>query len=298
MSARGDVYYIENTIRRMRLNGNWRVLGRGGLGAPVVQWITNQNARVGERVVGFRIPPRLVSLSLYRRSVPTISQYHALRAQLIEMVNPLNSDPLYFDVHLANGQRRRLNLRYDSGADFAAQNIEELANFNINATLSFIAHDPFFYDPIEESFDFTATEIGALFYPFEYPIEYSGSGVSFVSDELNYIGQNLWRTYPRIVIDGPYSTATVTNEATGAFFELTVAIDAGEQRIISLSELERSIVDENGDSRFGELSDESTLLNFFISPNVTPQRVRISLSGAESGVSAASLSYNRRFFGI
>lgn len=293
-----NVYFLERGATRYNLSDKWIITNKGGLGLLTPEYLTKANSQFGERVLSYKLPPRLLSIQLHRRAATSAAQYWRNRAELLELMTPTLSTQLKFVAHLATGERRALDVRYESGAQFEAPDDNTKSSRHIGVTIGLIAHNPTFYSPFAESFNFIATPPSELSFPFDFPKEFDADGGSFDTPDLQYNGNSLFRTYPTMIANGPFTSVAFTNTATGAAIRLDAAVNFGQSRIIALGENERSITDESGNNRFYELDESSNIIDFYIAPNVgASQAISATLTG-ESGATSLSLFYNARYIGI
>jgi hypothetical protein len=195
--------------------------------------------------------------------------------------------------------KRFINCFYESGLEFQDDNESENA-FRIQTTVNVFCPTPIFYDSAETVISPSAEVASELVFPITFPISFGSSGTVFKSCNLNYEGT--WRSYPVITIDGPYTTATLTLQPFNIGILLANAIGIGEQRIISLSESNFSIVDENGLDKFSDVQS-ANLVDFNIRPSDQlatgeTQSIDVNLLNGVDGTSAVTIDYNTAYIGI
>lgn len=293
-----DVWFIQNKLKRYQLTGVWDLLNKGGFGLPPINWSSKANSKVGERVTGFQITPRQVFLSIYRLSELHVEEWRKHKMELIDMLSPLYSDPAYLILHRHEGGIRQLDVRYETGAEFALGEATRQNAYDVRADVSLIAHEPFFYDPTDIELVFTPSAGGDLKFPLEFDKQFSGAGLTVTSSVIEYNDAALWRTYPKIEITGAYSTCIIRNNGTNKQIKMTGSVASGEKRIITLGANFRSIEDENGLNKFGELDPTSEILDFYIEPNVANQSITASFTGITEGVTTVKVTYNKVYQGI
>jgi len=137
-----------------------------------------------------------------------------------------------------------------------------------------------------------------LVFPITFPITFGTSDTFLTTGTITY--QGTWRSYPIITLNGPYDRAVITNVEAGVALFMSVAIAAGEQRIIDLTPGSQSIVDANGVNKFSDLGAGSNLIDFAIYPDPEVsggvQTITVQLVGQVGG--SASISYYERYFGL
>lgn len=289
------------------LTGEFYALGFTGLGAASIQYQTRRGYRQnGVSVVDYLLEPRNFTIRLYTKTNVDRAEYWRERARLLEILRPnrggalSNGNQLSVILRLEDNTRYEINARYTGGAEFNDLNVNDNA-FNLNLTLSFIAHDPLIRSASPVIIIPAAGIAEELIFPITFPISFGRAGSNFATGTLNYNGN--WRAYPTITLDGPYSSATLNANGTGAVIQLLTEIDAGEQRILTLGESEIAITDGNGVNRFNELGKSANLRDFFIPAQGDvvaggTQSLSCTLTGSTDGVSGVTFSYRDTFFGI
>ena len=88
----------------------------------------------------------------------------------------------------------------------------------------------------------------------------------------------------------------------GINISLSVAILAGESRIIDLTPGSQSIIDGNGDNKFSDLGVGSDLVDFALYPDPEVaggiQEITVQLVDGVAGTSTATLEYYSRYFAL
>lgn len=293
-----------NDGKVLNFTGTPHLQGFANYGIAPVEYITQEGYKqVGETVRDFRIDSRQVPISLYINSQCTRPEYWELRTKLINIFRPnrgLNRlNELTLSIRFENGEKRQINCFYVSGLEFQDNNQSENA-FNISETINLFCANPIWYDDSLTTIIPTATSSSQLVFPITFPIVFGSSGASFNTGELNYAGN--FRTFPKITITGPYESANLTLQPNGEQITLSNAIGIGEQRIIELSETGVSIIDENGNSQWGDVS-QGDFVQFYIRPidqyvEGSEQSIDVNLLNGVIGTSTVVFEYRTAYIGI
>ena len=284
-------------------DGSVELLAKGGFGAPLVKYEVQQGYRQhGATVRDYALDIRDISLEVYFPAAESMSDYYANRALLHNFFR-VNRAPFKLTIALADGTSRTLRQLYlNPGFTFPVQAAPDDANWQIREVLSMQAYDPIWYDTntVEVALSTgTASEIYAGF-PIGFPFGFAGFGLNFLATDLNY--QGTWRTYPRMRLQGPFKTATITLIEQAISLKLYVELEADDVRIIDTDPLARTIVDANGDNRIGELViGANDLANFHILPYpeiIGVQRLQCLMVGGVDGQSSFTVEYETRYVAI
>lgn len=272
----------------------------GNLGAsPVDFQVFRGYKHHGEREFGYSLKPRSIAIDLWAEHESTRQAYFDLRARILDLMRPNRGGPMTLTVLLPDMQKRSIRVRGNPGPVYPAT---PDSNFwGLRESIELVAFDPIWFDP--DSHDFSGITYSAdreLVFPIDFPIWFGeDDSTVFSTGDITYLGT--WDSYPTITLHGPYDWARVQNSVIRAYVALVVPIRAGETRTINLTPGKQSIVDGNGDSRFGELAAGSNLLGFGVKPAPRApggvQVLSVTMQG-KSGASSATLSYNDRYYAI
>lgn len=307
MTYLGEIQTITTVDgKTLALTGDFKLQAFSGYGSAEVQWLTRQGYRqTGQTVYGYSAQPRTISITITSEGQPSREEYWRNRAVLLEYFRPnRGEDDRGNEMTITvirkddDGSRRSIKAYYAGGLELDGDTDN---NFIINGNVQMVCYNPIWYDPKSTTVTPDSSSDTDLVFPIEFPIEFGLDGLAFVTDDLAYEGT--WRSYPKITLVGPYSSATLENTATGITFQLGVSIDEGESRIITLSEEGFSIVDQDGISRFNELVSGANLVGFNIRPSSelpadTEQTLKTTLVNGSEGISSVTYEYNTRYWGI
>lgn len=275
------------------------LLSYGNYGAPPTQFQTRKGYRqTGATELDYSLEPRVVTLTLHRNPACSRQEYWNNRHELHEFLRPNRGGPLVLTLRQPDGAMRSLVVRADPGLELPPQPPDR-NHWDVEESVDFLAFDPLWFDPEETVFADASITDTDLVFPITFPIVFGVSGVLFSTGLFTYAGT--WETYPTMTLTGPYTRVTITNITTGIAISMNVAILAGEQRIITLTPGNQSIVDANGVNRFSELGPGSNLIDFNIRPNPEvangQQEIRAEFTDG-TGDSAFELAFNTRYFAI
>lgn len=297
----GDVIHIE-TFDGEELfftDDNVKLLAYGNLGAPPTNFITRQGYKQnGVTEIDYLLQPRSISVELWRSGECDRQTYWDNRRELHDFLRPNRNGPLTFTIRTPNDSLRSIVVRADPGMVFPPQPNNN--NWALQEQFDFIAFDPTFFNSAEAVLTLTAATQLQLIFPITFPITFGTSDEFLSTGLIAYDGT--WKSYPIITLTGPYTRAVITNQQTGKTIFMSVAILAGEQRIINLTPGQQSITDGNGNNKFSDLGVGTNLIEFALLPDPEvpdgEQEITIQLVNGVSGQSGASLSYYERFFAI
>ena len=269
----------------------------GGYGAPPISHQTRRGYRQhGATHTGYLLEPRSISVEMYHVAGCDRATYWRNRSKWLDFIRPNRCGALTLTIWLPDGSKRALSVWYEDGLAFDA-NLDRESNWNLRESVSFVAYDPVWFSPDVTVITPSASFGSNLVFPAAFPIWFEQSGIIF-DTTINYAGT--WKEYPSLTLTGSYLNATMENLATGARIQLSAPIADGDKRIITLRPGERSIVDSSGVSRFGELTSDSNLNDFTLSPtpeSANPQTIRVTLNNAGVGA-GVQMRYQERYFGI
>ncbi|MBA3867790.1 MAG: phage tail family protein [Anaerolineae bacterium] len=296
----GDLIHIATADGNELFFGDpdFRLLTYSGLGAADTQFITRRGYKQnGSTEIDYLLQPRTITVELWRSPACDRQTYWNNRAELHNFLRPNRNGPITFTLRTPNGDLRSIVVRADPGLALPSQSGNN--NWNIQESLDFIAFDPLFFNSAQTAITLSSAVQTQLVFPITFPISFGTSDVSLTTGTITYTGT--WKSYPIITLAGPYTRA-VLNQQSGVTIYMSVAIAAGETRIIDLTPGAQSITDGNGVNKFSDLGVGSNLIDFAILPDPEIahgiQAITIQLVGGTNGVSGASLNYYERFFAL
>lgn len=271
----------------------------GMFGAPPTNFQTRQGYKQhGVTEIDYTLSPREISLDFWRARACDRQTYWNNRKEVLDFFRPNRQGPMVFTLTQANGTQRSLTVRANPGPQFPSD-LKSDNSWNLRESLSFTAFDPIWYNPSATTLVVGSATDTDLVFPITFAIKFGVSGLLFPA-AITY--QGTWKTYPKITLTGPYDHVVIQNNVLDASIALIVPIVTGETRVIDLTPGAQSIVDGAGVSRFDELGSLSDLVNFAIMPDPEApngvQTLTVNMFQGVAGVSAATIQYNDRYFGI
>jgi hypothetical protein len=226
-TADGNTLYFTGGIFSLK---DW-----GSFGSPPTEFLTKRGYKQdGATELGYLLGGRDVQISLYRASTTDRNEYWANRAELLDFLRPNRNGPLTLTVLRPDESLRSITVRANPGLTFPP-NQQSDNSWGIDDSIDFIAFDPLWYDASTTELVMSAASQTQLVFPITFPISFGTSNEQFTSGVISYLGT--WKSHPTITLTGPYTTATITNETTGASIFMSVAIPLGEQRICLISSI-------------------------------------------------------------
>lgn len=297
----GDLIHIETADGNELFFGDpdFRLLTYGGLGASPTQFITRKGYKQNSLTeIDFLLTPRTITVELWRSPACDRQTYWDNRAALHSFLRPNRNGPMTFTLRTPNGDLRSIVVRADPGLVFPAQSNNN--NWNLQEQLDFIAFDATFFDSGQTVTTLSSSTQQQLIFPITFPITFGTSDEFLTTGNITYVGT--WKSYPIITITGPYTRANIQHVELGINISLSVAIAAGESRIIDLTPGSQSITDGNGNNKFSDLGAGSNLVDFALYPDPEVaggiQTITVQLVDGVAGVSTASIAYYSRYFGL
>lgn len=269
-------------------------LGDAGHGLTPFHLLTQRGAyQQGETTVDYRKDPRVITLPLLIRAETLETQAH-VRDTLIRMFKPSNVPGT---LTIVNGAyTRAITVRTVGGLQYENP---EGAGYDVKTVVQLRADDPTWCDPTPVTFIATPTVAGTpTVVPFVVPFTFGTSTISTTS-LITYNGSA--ETYPIITAVGPITGLTITNNTTGDIIAFTGSIAAGRTYTINLQYGYKTVIDDLGANRYGEVTAASTLATWNISADPEApggvNTITIAGTGATS-TSAVTLQYYTRYDGI
>lgn len=246
-------------------------LGRTGDGLPPVDYITERGPfQTGETPLHYIVNPRIITLQHIRHGVSR-DDYWNIRADLLNRLRPNRQAQGSFQTGvlrkiLGDGTYRDLNVFIQDGLVFRNE-VGQWDEWSVTEVIRFIAHDPIFYDPIEDVYEYSpGLTADALTFPITFPI-YFNQNEDVESFQIVYSGT--WETFPRIYLFGSMKNPRIKNITTNRVIGLDYDIAAGSSIEIDLAYGSKTIVDGSGNSLFGYLTSDSDVVDFSIVPDPT-----------------------------
>jgi len=294
----GNVYNFENAYDQFLISGI------SGQGLPPVNYRTQRGPfQDGVTPLGFVLGSRTVILT-HRRNTGCRDEYWGARADFMNFIRPNRQvvgefTPGTLRREEPNGAKRDLCVFILSGPDFIGTQQGRWDEFNFQEIITFVAHDPLFFDPDQQLLDLLLPASGdELDFPITFPIRFSSDG-GVPLDTLTYNGT--YKSFPIIIIQGPIKNPVITNVTTNERIELETTILTGRTVTINLGFGNKTVVDDLGTNLIGELTTDSDLAEWHIAadPEAPGGVNRIGTGGSGAGVpTRIAIQWFERFIGI
>lgn len=275
------------------LNEYWDFDGRF---MPPITYISDAlPGEAGEVFRAVRHGARVVKISTVVDSPDCVVPAAALRTELRALVYAMDPERGLGTLRVTNpgGDVRDLKCRYQSGLELPeSYGSTSLRNVQ-KATITFIAHQPYWEASSETTNNFDANT-PVNFFPI-FPIRLTTSQI-FVSQSINNVGNK--PTWPIWQITGPGSVIVLKNLTTGQKLDFSNAgglvLDAGEYITIDTNLNVKSVRLNDGTNLFKYLSFDSDL--WALPPG--PSTIELQMAGVDVTESSLQLKYTPRYLTV
>lgn len=238
-------------------------LGDDGMGmAPIEQFSYQGVKQDGDTYKGFRMLPRMVKLILEIDGTD-IDDLYDKRAQLLHIFKP-GDDTLTLTWYRSKINRTRcLDVRFFKDLIFTSS---DRKGFVMKVLVTLKANNPLWYDPAPQEVSFSLGGGSSGPVPILVPMTVGSSTLSQTL-VVPYTGE--WRCNPFLIrITGPISNAKLTHNNLNVKIDFNgYTISAGDYYDIDCRYLYRTVKDSAGVSQRSKLSNDSSLSDFYISPD-------------------------------
>jgi phage-related protein len=186
------------------------------------------------------------------------------------------------------GDQREVVCRYSGGGELEEKVGDDSGPDWQRFPITFLAHDPYWYDvsPIEQTFTITAQ--APNFFPI-LPIHLAASELAVDSSVDNTGDVQAW---PVWTITGPGSGIKLTNQTTGRYTWFpSLVLAAGQTLVVDTRPGAKSTIVDGTINVYSSLSTDSSLWYFQTGVN----GIRLEMSGADNAASGLTMRYYRRF---
>ncbi len=298
----GDIIYLQTADGNNLYvpSDNVKILVWGNAGAPPTNFITRRGyLQHGSTEVQYLLEPRTITAELWHSPACSRQEYWDNRLALHEFLRPNRGGPFQFILREPNGSERALTVRANPGLQFPIGNPGENNNWNVDEAIDLIAFDPIWFDPTLHRLYLSGAVNQQLVFPITFPI-FFGSTHVLAYDTIMYAGT--WVSYPTLTVVGPYTAVAIKNVQANATIYLTVPIGAADRRIITLTPGAQSVTDGFGVNKFGDLGEDSNLVDFGLLPDpLAPggqQLIVADFTGGAALTSALQIEYMDRYYAI
>lgn len=214
----------------------------------------------------------------------------ATRVAVRDMVKKLNPKRGAGRIRVTSpvGDQREIVCRCSGGAELEEKVGEDSGPDWQRFPVTFLAHDPYWYDvsPIEQTFTITAASPN--FFPI-LPINLAASELAVDSSVDNTGDVSAW---PVWTISGPGSGIKLSNLSTGQYTWFpSLALAAGQSLVVDSRPGAKSVMVDGATNVYSYLSVDSSLWSYITGVNI----IRLEMSGADNDVSGLEMRYYRRF---
>lgn len=285
-----------------------------GYGMPPIEYVKQRGPfQHGETLLDYRLQSRVVQLEHRRQATMHEGRqgYWENRADVLNWLRPnrqlANSFGLGTLVKiLPDNTKRNLDVLVQQGPVFAAQSIDTGEFLGWTDIIQFIAPDPTFYNPAQQTTIWAITVLlGKIYYSafapteLKYPYFY---GLDVVSGSTNITYPGTWLTYPTITFIGPLNQPVITNNTTNEKIQLSYNIAAGETVTVDLAFGNKTVTNNFGANLIGVVTPDSDLATFHIAPDPEAaggvNNLTVSGGGGSAGLTQIQMSYYTRYIGI
>lgn len=266
-----------------------------GLGLPpATNFYERAPLQDGNTRRGFRLDPRQFQETFY---VPATCREKRQRVlgEFLDIFS-LSDDLFTFRFILPDGSVRLIDCTLESTIDDASgDRISRMRDYGQLVACQFLAPDPTFYEPTEQTVTFELTESESEGFSIPTPIP-TAIGADELDDTAIILYPGSANSYPVIRINGPIINPVITNETTGASIEFVASTEIVLGDWWEIDTKAGTIVDESGTNQLGELSSESSLALFYLlREREAPSGNTITVTGTRvSGATSVTLTYDIR----
>ncbi len=264
--------------------------------APLERFSERGPAQHGDTDTGMRLEPRPIVLVFGMLGTSWQDLEQARRILLRRFTPRLKISWRWTQADFVS---RQIDTYFSGGLQFGTQDRDTGTWFQ-RFTLTCRADDPTFYDPSTQSSIFGIPNDSGFVVPMFVPFSVGASNLVQTAT-IAYTGT--WDSYPTIRIDGPITAPRIENQATGEVLSFpTTIIPSGVYYLIDLRYGAKTIIDNSGVNRIGELSSDSDLATWHLAPaeDGTESRANV-ITVTGSGITADTLFnviYSRRYLGV
>lgn len=294
----GELFTLENSFGNvLEFNREIYLPVYSGFGTPKIDFTARKGYKQdGSTLIDYTVNDRTLQIELYHANVSRREEWWDLRRSLINFFRNVVGSPIVLSVLQPDGNVYSIDVYSDPGPEFS-QPIDT-NSWDVRESISFRAFNPLWYNNTITTLELEASQDTQLIFPITFPITFGVSGTVFASEVLAYPGS--WRTFPKITIQGPYTTATLRLMQKGTLVSLNTEIVTGESRELNFDPANIYVIDGDGNSKFSELSLPSNFVDFFIEPAPLgeTEMIQVSLLNGTIGVSSVTIEYREQYLGI
>ena len=297
ISPDGEIYDFNTTTDRF-------LVSIGNLGMPQIEYLTQRGPfQHGVTPLDYYLQPRVIQL-MHRRNACGRQRYWDVRADILSQIRPNRQLANSFETGvlrkvLPDGNKRDISVLVQEGPRFDPQIGGEWDEWSIQDVIRFIAFDPTFFDPTDETYTFVLSSLTELVFPIVFPIEF---GSSNIDDTETFTYTGTWLSYPTITIVGPLNIPQIWNSVTGEKIVLYYNIPAARTVTINLEYGNKTVEDDLGTNLIGTVTTDSDLATFHVAVDPeAPNGVntfRAQGADAVPGETSITITFKDRYIGI
>lgn len=236
--------------------------------------------------------PRIVTFDIQINSAD-ISEQKTLVTALATALNPLLGDGV-LKYASDDGTDYTLYCRNNGGP---ALSTDERTALLQRATITLIAHDPFFYSGSPHLL--TLAQAADTFFPFEFPFTFPTSTLSGTADN-----NGSFETPVTITLNGPIKDAVITRVATESgvsttrIFSITLDLAAGEQFVITTGKGTQTAtyIETDGTENSGEPYVDLTSEYWMLQPGTNT--ITLTYDTASSHDNLCQIQWSDKYVGV
>lgn len=270
------------------------IINHEGWGMSNVALFTSEGSQqIGGTIHGHRLRPRVGSF-VFQQPTSTLGTMYDLRAELLELFNPLNSIEVVFDLGYGV---RKIAVHYLSdmsmpwvGKSYAAQRV----------ALSLYCPDPLFYDPDANSAVFELGGTGGT--PVPTPVDTPVAGAS-IGEIRNVQTEGNYHTFPSVMrITGPITNPVVHNLTLDKKLDFTgTTIPVDDYYDIILLYGLKAVVNKAGTKKVQDLTDDSNIDSWMFAAHPLAPNGNNSIQVIGSSVTSSTkieIGWSDKYLGV
>ena len=301
------------------------LLSSTGYGLSPIKYLQQRGPfQHGNTIYDYRLEPRVIQL-VHRAQGCDRDEYWDKRSTLIDLLRPNRQLLDSFNLGklrkiFSDGTMKDIDVMIEQGPIFVPRDTTKWDEWAFTETLRFIAPDPTFYDPSQQSIVWTlqasnelnfeiraapgTADDGIIFgyspdYPEENLVIFGDTAINTVTG-ITYEGT--WFTYPTIVVTGPTTGFLIENQTTDEKLSYTRSITSGETVTVNLSYGNKSVTSDIYGNMIGYLSSDSDLGSFHLAPDPEAtdgiNQIFVTVPDPLVGTTVVSMTWYKRYIGI
>jgi hypothetical protein len=255
-------------------NEELRLTGRGpfdhvsvqGIGVPPVRRLTERSPfQDGDTDVGFRLDPRTINIVLISTAA-SLAQADAQRDTLFNYFKPL-ANQLALRCVRDDGTLRQIDCALLGMLDAPVSDQERIGGYQRYA-VQLRAAEPIWYDPqIHYWAALGGSSTGLKGFSVPVAVPWIQSTLTVIDTNIAFAYAGSWSSYPIIKLFGPANGVKIENLTTQDVLNFpALTLTAGHWIEVDLRYGHKSVVDDLGANRIGELSSDSDLATWHLAP--------------------------------